>query len=141
MTYENEGEWAGNPPSPFGVTVASFKKDARKVGKVRTDLFSPVALMEAGRVLSWGCRPKDEGGKGYAPWDWLQTTSVQDFLGAIQRHSAKLQMGQDIDDESGLLHSAHILANAMMLAHICTLEDMGARDDRASFPAHKKGVL
>lgn len=70
------------------------------------------ALIASAKVWAFGA-------KKYGRFNWrkggeaLSYTAVSDCL---QRHLAAFHMGEDLDPESGLPHTSHILCNAMMLS-------------------------
>lgn len=118
------------PVGPKGPPPGATK-DARKAGKVRVDLIDPVALIAVGRVLEWGCRAKDSGGKGYAEWDWRKNMTLMDCIGAMERHLAKLKNRQETDGESGESHAHHATSTAIMLSHFMdSLDKYPGIDDR-----------
>ncbi len=79
-------------------------------GKPRMDLVSPGALLELGKVLAYGANKYgDQNWRNNGGLDWSRP------LAAAYRHLLAWQGGQDLDDESGLLHLAHAMCNLMML--------------------------
>lgn len=86
--------------------------EGRKNGKVRVELFlagMPNAVMEIGKVMTWALE-----GKGYKEGDFLHVPdAATKYRGAMYRHDLKELMGQETDDESGLLHAVHTAWNAM----------------------------
>lgn len=59
----------------------------------------------------------DFGLRKYAPFNWAKGMNWQTCFGCIARHVKYHYECSDIDDESGELHSAHVVCNAMMLMH------------------------
>jgi Domain of unknown function (DUF5664) len=114
-----------------------LEKDARKAGKQRYDLVSPITLPVLARVLTHCGKPKEQGGKGYAPHDWLKTTSMVDLLAAAERHLTKFKLGQDTDEETGLPHVDLAFTNLMMLVHMYHLNDFQKYDDRGALGVDK----
>ena len=55
------------------------------------------------------------GAKKYEPWDWLHGLGYSRYQAAIKRHLVAFNAGEDVDDESGLHHMAHIAVTAMVL--------------------------
>jgi len=49
------------------------------------------------------------------PFSFRAGIPTYELLGAIFRHAIEIQDGQNIDNESGCLHIAHIAANALMM--------------------------
>lgn len=79
-------------------------------GKPELSMIDREAACQLARVLEFG--------KGkYARDNWrggIQWTRVID---AILRHAFAIADGEDIDPESGMLHSAHVMCNAMFLTN------------------------
>jgi hypothetical protein len=81
-------------------------------------------IVELGRVLTMG-KAK------YKAHNWRGGIEYSRLISAAMRHMASIQDGQDIDDESGLPHAAHIMANmAFLLEFYKTRPDL---DDRYKF--------
>lgn len=56
------------------------------------------------------------GAEKYGAYNWAHNiVEAQTYIGAIRRHLAQWQDGEDIDEESGYSHLAHIVASAMIL--------------------------
>lgn len=68
--------------------------------KVRVDLLSSIALVEIGRVLTFGA-------KKYDAHNWRGGILWSRVLGATLRHLLAFMGGQDKDPETGLSHLAH----------------------------------
>ncbi len=63
-----------------------------------------------------------EGAEKYGPWNWRETgVCATTYIGAIMRHLAAWQDGEDIDPDSGLSHLAKIGAccNILLDAEHC----------------------
>lgn len=56
------------------------------------------------------------GTKKYAPHNWRKGFLPSRITNSLQRHLNAFNTGEDIDPESGLPHTAHILCNALFLA-------------------------
>lgn len=76
--------------------------------KTRYDLVPPEALEAVARVYTWGA-------KKYAPRNWEKGMEWGRCYAALQRHVQSFWAGYDLDDESNLLHLAHVAWNAMAL--------------------------
>jgi hypothetical protein len=72
------------------------------------ELIDALAMEELAKVLAWGA-------KKYAKHNWRKGLSFSETIGSLERHVAALKRGEIRDPESGCLHSAHMLANAMFL--------------------------
>lgn len=71
------------------------------------------------------------GSKKYCSWNWLKGQNWSVPLACAMRHLLKIIGGELIDDESGLSHFGHFLANIMMLAYF--YEAFPDGDDRPPF--------
>lgn len=76
--------------------------------KTRYDLVPPEALEAMAEVYTWGA-------KKYAPRNWEKGMEWGRCYAALQRHVQSFWAGCDLDDESDLLHLAHVAWNAMAL--------------------------
>lgn len=82
-----------------------IKADA---GKLRMELIPTSALKSMARVLTFGA-------KKYTANSW-QRVEVERYKGALLRHLvAYLDDPYGVDEESGLLHSEHLLINAVFI--------------------------
>lgn len=62
-------------------------------------------------------RVAEHGAVKYAPWNWSKGLPRVQLLGSLLRHSFAYLRGEERDKDSGLLHTDHILWNAVALAH------------------------
>lgn len=105
-------------PTPDPIAPTAFKADD---GKDRFDLLMTKegcasAIADVVKVLSFAVRPKEQGGKGYVPHSWRQVPEGRRrYLSAMYRHLAAIERGEELDDESGLPHLAHVATNALFL--------------------------
>ena len=86
-----------------GKTAAKFDQD-----KLRYDLIPPEADLGLANVLTYGAEKYEER-------NWEKGTDFMRIVGAIKRHLAAFEMGQDIDPKTGLLHVDQIATNAAFL--------------------------
>jgi len=77
-------------------------------GKVRYDLVPAYSHEEYAKVLM-------HGAEKYGDDNWRKGMSWNSVLASLERHLYAIKNGEDLDSESGLLHSAHIMANAAFL--------------------------
>lgn len=91
-----------------------MKGDRYNEGKPMMSLLPPIALEEVAKVLTYGS-------KKYAAWNWLQGLDHMSILDSMERHLSKWKQGEDIDEESGLLHISHAACNALMLIEMIHL--------------------
>ena len=59
----------------------------------------------------------EHGQKKYAAFNWMKGMSWSAVLSCYMRHADAIYRGELIDKESGRLHAAHLVCNAMMLVH------------------------
>lgn len=90
-------------------------------GKTRHDLTPPFAQEQYARVLT-------RGAEKYAERNWERGMAWSKVLASLERHLQAVKRGEDFDQESGLLHSAHIMANAAFLTEYYRIYPQG--DDR-----------
>lgn len=79
-------------------------------GKPRTELISPIAMIELAKVLTFGA-------KKYEARNWEKGLLYTRVIGAILRHTWAYLRGETLDPETGLSHMAHVLCEAMFLVH------------------------
>jgi len=82
------------------------KYDSNK--KVRPELLPSKATEEVMKVFTFGAEK-------YGDFNWRKGLEFSRLWGAAQRHQMAFWQGQDLDEESGLPHIAHAIANLMML--------------------------
>jgi len=82
------------------------KYDSNK--KVRPELLPSKATEEVMKVFTFGAEK-------YGDFNWRKGLEFSRLWGAAQRHQMAFWQGQDLDEESGLPHIAHAVANLMML--------------------------
>lgn len=93
-----EVKLAPNPPSEAN------PKHAFGLSKPRLDLVPSSAIILEALVF-------EIGAKKYGPFNWRETDVVRSiYLAAAYRHIMALLDGQDLDEESGLPHEAHVRA-------------------------------
>lgn len=69
-------------------------------GKLRYELYPPDALAAVVAVLSYGAAK-------YEPRNWERGMAWSRLRGALDRHMAAFDHGEDTDPETGLPHLAH----------------------------------
>lgn len=90
-------------------------------GKTRHDLIPAFAQEQYAKVLT-------KGSEKYAARNWENGMSWSKVIASLKRHIAKIELGQDYDEETGLLHSAHVMCNAAFLTEYYKIYPQG--DDR-----------
>lgn len=68
-------------------------------------------------IVAAYARPAEFGSQKYEPWNWSKGLSRVQLLGSLLRHTFAYLRGEDRDSDSGLLHTDHILWNAVALCH------------------------
>lgn len=102
----------------FGQPSGFVKHDS---GKTRFSLVPAEARLEVAKVFT-------HGAKKYPPHNYRKGTEWSRYMDALQRHMTDFELGQNVDEESGLLTLAHVAACAMILL---TLQKLNAgTDDR-----------
>lgn len=62
-------------------------------------------------------RVAEFGAKKYEPWNWSKGLARVQLLCSLLRHTFAYLRGEALDKDSGLLHTDHILWNAVALSH------------------------
>lgn len=113
--YEYEMEKCEN------IENESIKND-RKDDKVMMELLPWPEPEEVGKVYT-------AGAKKYGPNKWQNLPDgYQRYKGAMLRHLTELEKGNDVDPETGCLHAAQIVWNAIAMLH-CKMEEMRSKPD------------
>lgn len=84
------------------------KGERKDDGKLPLDLVPVSTNTSLAKVLQVGA-------KKYARNNWRRGMSWSKVIACMERHLLKLKAGEDFDDESGLKHIEHVLANAAFL--------------------------
>lgn len=90
-------------------------------GKIRYDLVPTFSQEQYAKVLTMGAEK-------YGPWNWARGMNWSSIISSMERHIQAIKKGEDYDNESGLLHSAHVMCNAAFLTEYYKLYPQG--DDR-----------
>lgn len=99
--------------------------------KIRYDLLEPHAIEELVKIFTFGSRK-------YAPNNWLKGLSWTQVNASLKRHLAQWEKGEDRDQETQLLHMAHVAWNA--LAIVSYYKYRPEFDDRFKMPVRKIGL-
>jgi hypothetical protein len=75
--------------------------------KIRMDLLPMDGLFEIAKVLTFGA-------KKYGDHNWEKGIGYHRLRAAQLRHDAAVEMGELLDPESGLIHTAHKACDALM---------------------------
>lgn len=81
-------------------------------GKLMMELIPPEALESLSEVLTYGAQK-------YSANSWQTIDdAIERYSGALLRHYTAFRKNPlSVDEESGLLHSHHMLCNAMFLSY------------------------
>ncbi len=91
-------------PHRIATEIGGLKFDSEKP---RMDLLPMDALMEIAKVLTFGA-------KKYGDKNWEKGIARGRLRAAQMRHDAAVEMGQELDPESGYLHVAHKACDVLM---------------------------
>lgn len=90
-------------------------------GKTRHDLVPAFAQEQYAKVLT-------RGAEKYGDRNWEKGMPWSKVIASLKRHVLAIELGEDYDSESGLLHSAHVMCNAAFLTEYYKICPQG--DDR-----------
>ncbi len=90
-------------------------------GKTRHDLVPAFAQEQYAKVLT-------KGAEKYAERNWELGMKWSKVISSLERHLQAIKRGEDLDQETGLLHSAHVMCNAAFLTEYYKIHPQG--DDR-----------
>lgn len=79
-------------------------------GKLRWSLIDYKSIIPLVEALEYGANK-------YSRDNWKKGLIEHEILDSIQRHFVELVNGNDFDDESGVRHEGHIMANLMFLLY------------------------
>ena len=86
-------------------------------------LEAPHAWEDVSAVLAFGANKYDRS-------NWKKGLPVTEIMDSMLRHQMAYLNGEDMDQESGLPHTAHILCNAIFLGEMFHRKNM---DDRSVY--------
>ena len=77
--------------------------------KIQMQLIPPAALVHLATAL-------ENGAEKYGPYNWREEPiSIMVYMGAMQRHLAAYQDGEEVAADSGVHHIAHVMACCALL--------------------------
>ena len=100
-------------------------------GKLRFDLVPPFAQEKYVSILT-------SGAKKYGDRNWERGMAWTKVIASAKRHLHAIEMGEDVDPESGELHSAHAMCNLAFLTEYYKIFPQG--DDRYRPPPRRIGL-
>ena len=100
-------------------------------GKQRYDLLPQHAISGMVDVLTYGAQK-------YEPRNWEKGMAWSNVTASLKRHLAAFEMGEDYDQETGLLHTSHIMCNAAFLSEYYSIYPQG--DDRSVFTVNSRNI-
>ncbi len=80
-------------------------------GKLKWSLVDFDSLEDMVKVLNFGAEK-------YEPNNWKKGLNTKQISDSLMRHLFAFLRGEDIDKESGLPHTGHIMCNAMFLSYM-----------------------
>jgi hypothetical protein len=102
-------------------TNTEIKTDGAKrfdAEKIRVDLIPARATEEVGKVFTFGA-------KRYGDRNWEKGMDWTRMIASSKRHLLEIEKGEDYDRKSGLLHSAHLACNSLMLTEYYHIHQKG----------------
>ena len=103
MTVDDLMKASGRNPNFDEVRGLRYNSD-----KLRYDLIPPLANREYAKIWTQALGKYPEG-------NWEKGMPWTEVIASAMRHLEAIRLGEDVDSESGLLHAAHLQANAAML--------------------------
>jgi hypothetical protein len=122
----------GAPEVDFWKAPTSTEMPAAPTGAKREKLHVlPYDLVPFQELTEAYVRVAEFGAVKYSPWNWSKGLPRAQLLGSLLRHAFAYLRGEERDRETGLLHTDHILWNAVTLCHNV---HWGLADDRRIEP-------
>jgi hypothetical protein len=85
-------------------------------GKLRYDLISPALELEVAKVATVGAEK-------YGDRNWERGIPTDECVGALKRHLARFQMGQQICPLDGIHEMAHVAFWCMVILHQAKIDN------------------
>jgi len=83
---------------------------------------APLHLLPAATTIHGAMACKD-GAIKYGPYNWRdKPIEMMSYIGAIERHIARLKDGENIDNKSGATHLGHIIATAGIIIDAASVD-------------------
>ena len=90
--------------------IMGERGERRNEGKLKIGLLSEYAIEETAKVATIGATK-------YAPRNWERGMPWSEVTDSLERHLLAFKKLQDFDEETGLLHMAHVMWNAQAILH------------------------
>jgi hypothetical protein len=115
-------------PDATPVLERTLKEGAKfDQGKNQLGLWSPYAIIETGKVLTFGAAK-------YEPHNWAKGIKYSRVYDALQRHLLSFWLSDNLDEETRLHHLAHGMCCLMFLLHYeVSPRDYSEFDDRPNY--------
>lgn len=91
--------------------IAEEKASRYNSGKLKWSLVDFDSLEDMVRVLEFGANK-------YSEHNWKKGLKTTEVFESTMRHLVAYMKGEDLDPESGLPHTGHIMCNAMFLSYM-----------------------
>lgn len=91
--------------------AASYKNDF-KDNKPRMELIPLKVMEEVAKVFTAGAKKYGEN-----TWQNLPN-GFERYKGALLRHLTEIEKGNEVDEDTGCLHIAQVVTNAIFMCHI-----------------------
>lgn len=108
------------------------KGDKFSQGKLKYNLIPTYGLKQVARVLTMGAEK-------YGERNWEKGIKWSELMSAHERHYQAYKACEDIDEESGLFHLAHVVCNGLMLLENYRLHP--ELDDRYKPYMHERKIV
>lgn len=109
MSLPPDNEYLAIPSPGTGDTDGLNPKD------IAAQTRAPLHLLPAVTLIHGAMACKDGAAK-YNAYNWREKPiSLMEYLGAIERHIARIKDGENVDAKSGVTHLGHIIATAGIL--------------------------
>ena len=84
-------------------------------------------------------RVAEFGAKKYDVWNWTRGLTRKQILASLLRHAFAYMRGEEFDPDSGLLHTDHLLWNAVALCHNVKHDGPDGRRIDPNYPGTDNG--
>jgi hypothetical protein len=111
-------KWRRTFSTDLSTDLELAEHPAASSGAQREKLNSaPYDLVPFQEITDAYVRVAEKGAVKYAAWNWSKGLSRVQLVGSLLRHTFAYLRGEDRDKETGLMHTDHILWNAVALSH------------------------